>query len=87
MIVAPVCVKLRRWGWLWIYGVMVTVFHRLGVGTWAGRRGKGLEDGLWCFAVPLPFVHPGLPHPDPLPLSRRGDSFQLRVLLVLKRVG
>ncbi len=54
MIVAPVCVKLRRWGWLWIYVVMVTVFHRLGVETWVGRRRKG------CGGVHLALHRPSI---------------------------
>ena len=29
----------------------------------------------WLFGAPRPFVRPGHPHPDPLPLSGRGDVF------------
>ena len=54
MIVAPVCVKLRRWGWLWIYEVMLTVFHRLGLGTEVGRVLVGsMRCGVLPYASPL----------------------------------
>ncbi len=38
--------------------------------------GGGWSIRWWCFALPRPFV-PGHPHPDPLPLSGRGELSSL----------